>query len=97
MENEDYWIQAAEPGSRAYVAAHGSSEKSPERPAAKEPSEEHRQVVTASGKVIETDTEEIIKKKAEVRKREGRGRKRGIKGDPADGRKTKETLYDPTA
>ena len=70
VENEDYWIQAAEPGSRAYVAAHGSSEKSPERPAAKEPSEEHRQVVTASGKVIETDTEEIIKKKAEVRKRE---------------------------
>ena len=70
VENEDYWIQAAEPGSRAYVAAHGSSEKSPERPAAKEPSEEHCQVVTASGKVIETDTEEIIKKKAEVRKRE---------------------------
>lgn len=70
VENEDYWIQAAEPGSRAYVAAHGSSEKSPERPATEEPSEEHRQVVTASGKVIETDTEEIIKKKAEVRKRE---------------------------
>lgn len=101
VENEDYWIQAAEPGSRAYVAAHGSSEKSPERPAAKEPSEEHRQVVTASGKVIETDTEEIIKEKGGSKKagssREGRGRKRGIKGDPADGRKTKETLYDPTA
>ena len=70
VENEDYWIQAAEPGSRAYAAAHGSNVKSPEPPVAKEPSEEHRQVVTASGKVIETDTEEIIKKKAEVRKRE---------------------------
>lgn len=70
VENEDYWIQAAEPGSRAYAAAHGSSEKSPERPATKEPSEERRQVVTASGKVIETDTEEVIKKKAEIRKRE---------------------------
>ena len=65
VENEDYWIQAAEPGSRAYAVTHGSNVKSPEPPAAKEPSEEHqhRQVVTASGKVIETDTEEIIKKR----------------------------------
>ena len=97
VENEDYWIQAAEPGSRAYVAAHGSSEKSPERPAAKEPSEEHRQVVTASGNGYRRDHKEKGGSKKAGSSREGRGRKRGIKGDPADGRKTKETLYDPTA
>ena len=76
VENEDYWIQAAEPGSRAYVAAHGSSENPLNARPLRKPSEEHRQVVTASGKVIETDTEEIIKKKAEVRKREAAERKR---------------------
>ena len=90
VENEDYWIQAAEPGSRAYAAAHGGStgfhERAAEfhdsegendqnsgiaeRPIERHPSDERRQVVTASGKVIETDTEEIIKKKAEARKRE---------------------------
>ena len=127
VENEDYWIQAAEPGSRAYAAAHGGStehdDRTPEfhdseettdrnigmsayngsqqfgepedeepiiqriepnarpaepaqpvrqaeRPIERQPSEDRRQVVTASGKVIETDTEEIIKKKAEARKRE---------------------------
>ena len=90
VENEDYWIQAAEPGSRAYAAAHGGStgfhERAAEfhdsegendqnsgiaeRPIERHPSDERRQVVTASGKVIETDTEEIIQKKAEARKRE---------------------------
>ena len=90
VENEDYWIQAAEPGSRAYAAAHGGStgfhERAAEfhdsegendqnsgiaeRPIERHPSDERRQVVTTSGKVIETDTEEIIKKKAEARKRE---------------------------
>lgn len=133
VENDDYWIQAAaEPGSRAYRAAHPESaehddpvtefhddsetdewaeetspskvqeipepgpgpadpivepapaasgqsdmeqptyqeERSPDRPAARESADDRRRVVTASGKVIETDTEEIIKKKAEARKRE---------------------------
>ncbi len=121
VENEDYWIQAAEPGSRAYAAAHGGSTDFHERAAdfhdseddsgqssgssafsavqnmeasepedeevfteqiipaartaepvqpARQSSDNRRQVVTASGKVIETDTEEIIKKKAEARKRE---------------------------
>ena len=90
VENEDYWIQAAEPGSRAYAAAHGGStgfhervaefhdsegendqnSGIAERPIERHPSDERRQVVTASGKVIETDTEEIIQKKAEARKRE---------------------------
>ena len=85
VENEDYWIQAAEPGSRAYAAAHGGSTGFHERAAefhdsegendqnsgiAERPSDERRQVVTAFGKVIETDTEEIIQKKAEARKRE---------------------------
>lgn len=85
VENEDYWIQAAEPGSRAYAAAHGGSTGFHERAAefhdsegendqnsgiAERPSDERRQVVTASGKVIETDTEEIIQKKVEARKRE---------------------------
>ena len=90
VENEDYWIQAAEPGSRAYAAAHGGStgfheraaefhdsegendqnSEIAERPIERHPSDERRQVVTASGKVIETDTEEIIQKKAEARKRE---------------------------
>ena len=45
-------------------------ERSPDRPAARESADDRRRVVTASGKVIETDTEEIIKKKAEARKRE---------------------------
>ena len=71
VENDDYWIQAA--------AASGQSdmeqptyqeERSPDRPAARESADDRRRVVTASGKVIETDTEEIIKKKAEARKRE---------------------------
>ena len=44
-------------------------ERSPDRPAARESADDRRRVVTASGKVIETDTEEIIKKKAEARKR----------------------------
>lgn len=99
VENDDYWIQAAEPGSRAYAAAHGGSaehheqseDEEPsaqqietdvqstepvqsvqqaERPIERQPADDRRQVVTASGKVIETDTEEIIKKKAEARKRE---------------------------
>ncbi|MEI3179646.1 MAG: DNA translocase FtsK 4TM domain-containing protein [Lachnospiraceae bacterium] len=133
VENDDYWIQAAaEPGSRAYRAAHPESaehddpvtefhddsepdewaeetspskvqeipgpgpgpedpivepapaasgqsdmeqptcreDRSPDRPAARESADDRRRVVTASGKVIETDTEEIIKKKAEARKRE---------------------------
>lgn len=90
VENEDYWIQAAEPGSRAYAAAHGGSTGFHERAAEfhdiegendqnsgiaerqieRHPSDERRQVVTASGKVIETDTEEIIQKKVEARKRE---------------------------
>ena len=127
VENDDYWIQAAaEPGSRAYRAAHPESaehdgpvtefhddsetdewaeetspskvqeipepgpgpadpivepapaasgqsdmeqptyqeDRSPDRPAARESADDRRRVVTASGKVIETDTEEIIKKKA---------------------------------
>ena len=129
VENEDYWIQAAEPGSRAYAAVHGGNTdfreraadfhdseddsgqssgssafgaaqnmetsepededvfteqmtsaartaepvqpaRQSERPIERQPSDDRRQVVTASGKVIETDTEEIIKKKAEARKRE---------------------------
>ena len=66
VENEDYWIQAAEPGSRAYAVTHGSNVKSPEPPAAKEPSEEHqhRQVVTAVRKSqLKQDTEEDYKEK----------------------------------
>ena len=133
VENEDYWIQAAEPESLAYGAAHEGGpayndgaaalnsndenesrsaetplfsaapglegtehkdeESSPQqinqgvRPmeqARPQGQEEHpdecrvpsdrRQVVTASGKVIETDTEEIIKKKADSRKRDARER-----------------------
>ena len=164
VENDDYWIQAAaEPGSRAYRAAHPESaehndpvtefhddsepdewdeetgpskvqeipgsgpgpedpivepvpaasgqsdmeqptyqeERSPDRPAARESADDRRRVVTASGKVIETDTEEIIKKKAESEKagscRERRGRKRSLKGDQTDGGKTEETVCDPAA
>lgn len=54
VKTEEYWEPAAEP-----------------EPVRAEPfhtPEEHKRVVTASGKVIETDTEEILKKKAEKRK-----------------------------
>lgn len=43
--------------------------QNPERQAASQP-DDRRRIVTASGKVIETDTEEIIRQKAEKRKAE---------------------------